>query len=262
MTKYNFITKESTTNEQITAIKALIGDLFETITVEQPPAAIMYNYGSIVSPTGLYIRTSPNLENGGIAGLLDYGQRFKVDNNYNDPKWLKILEPTAGYIYKEYAAFNETPKTISQKLVDFTASWEGFSATPYRDAGGNWTVGFGDCTYNVEPASVSYQEAWNNLESTLDNLAPQVYEIVKDMNLNQPQFDSLVDFAYNLGVSSLTYSENSDGLLSAVLKCSNNQIIQADFVAWDNCNGQPLLGLKRRRIAESDMFLNGNYNQN
>lgn len=266
---------------QAKAIELLMGDLFgEVVDVDlastkisnnqtgevapqpKPKEVNIYNYGWVNSPTGLYIRTEPNLKTGGRAGVLDAGQRFKVDNSFINTDWIKIVEPIAGYIYKEYTSYSYTPKTISQRLVDFTASWEGFSGTPYRDAGGNWTVGFGDCTYNVEPSPVTYQQAWNTLETTLNELAGQVYEITKDMDLNQAQFDALVDFAYNLGVNSLTYSENTNGLVRAILECSNNQIILNDFIAWDNCDGEQLLGLKRRRIAESQMFLTGQYNKN
>lgn len=283
------------TEEQALAVQELMGELFgEIITVDLDDSAIVkaidsghktgeienkdlgpikkenievqtpieYDYGWINSSTGLYIRTEPNLKEAGCAGVLDCGQRFKVDKSFVNSEWIKIIDPIAGYIYREYTSFSNTPQTISQRLVDFTASWEGFSSGPYRDAGGNWTVGFGDCTYNVEPAPVTYQAAWNNLESTLNNLATQVYEITKGMDLNQAQFDSLVDFAYNLGANSLTYSENTDGLLSAILKCNNNQVVLNDFIAWDHCDGQQLLGLKRRRIAESQMFLSGQYNKN
>lgn len=227
---------------------------------EEPP--ITYNYGYTNSPTGLYIRRQPSLTEGTNIGVLESGQRFEVDKSYINKDWIKITKPHAGYVYKQYTSFSNTPATISQRLVDFTASWEGFSPTPYKDAGGNWTVGFGDCTYGVEPAPVTYKQAWTNLENTLNTLATKVYDLTQDLDLNQSQFDSLVDFAYNLGINALTYSKNSGGLLAAIINCDSNQVILNDFIAWDHCDGRELLGLKRRRIAESNMFTDEQYNKN
>lgn len=271
--------------DQAMAIKLLLGDLFDCIvtgystppdiqpdiTPEEPKITnpditpksepLQYNYGRVTSPTGLNIRATADLE-GNKVGVLEHGQRFKVDTTFINEQWVKITMPCDGYIYKEFTSFSDTPNTVSQNLINFTASWEGFSSTPYKDAGGNWTVGFGDCTYGVEPAPVTYQQALTNLESTLNTLAGQVHNLTNDLNLNQAEFDSLVDFSYNLGLGSLKYSEETPGLLSAIIKCENNQTVLNDFVAWDHCDGRELLGLKRRRIAEAQMFVSGQYNNN
>ena len=270
--------------DQAMAIKLLLGDLFDCIVTGYstppdiqpditpgepkitkpditPKKPLQYNYGRVTSPTGLNIRAAADL-NAAKVGVLEGGQRFKVDTSFVNDEWVKITMPCDGYIYKEFTSFSDTPVTVSNNLINFTASWEGFSSTPYKDAGGNWTVGFGDCTYGVEPAPVTYQQALTTLENTLNTLAGQVHNLTNDLNLNQSEFDSLVDFSYNLGLGSLKYSEETPGLLSAIIKCENNQTVLNDFVAWDHCDGRELLGLKRRRIAEAQMFVSGQYNNN
>ena len=220
-----------------------------------PSEALNYAYGTVTSSCGLNIRAESN-ENCDIVGVLDFGQRFKIQGETKD--WYHISQPVEGYVYKAYTQVSQTPSTVSQDLIKFTASWEGFSSTPYRDAGGNWTVGFGDCTYNEKPQSVTYQQALNMLTTTLNNLAQQISNSLGKYNLTQYQLDALVDFAYNLGFGALMGSD----LVANFETCDNNATIEPDFTAWSYCDGTELEGLYRRRVAESQMFLFNQYNNN
>lgn len=230
--------------------KATLGDL-----IYIPAEQLDYNFGTAIAPSGLNIREESN-ESCNVVGVLDQGQRFKIQGETG--KWYHISEPVKGYVYKEYTQVSQTPSTVSEDLIKFTSSWEGFSATPYRDAGGNWTVGFGDCTYNEEPNSVTYQQALNMLTNTLNNLAARVHESFENDDLTQYQLDALVDFSYNLGFGALMGSD----LVQNFRACNNNSIIEPDFTAWSYCDGRELEGLERRRVAEYQMFLFNQYNNN
>ena len=228
---------------------ATLGDLVDLDTTPN------IQYGKTISPVGLNIREQATTDSN-IVGVLDNGQRFHIVQDLG--QWYQIDKPCNGYIYKEYTSTSSTPNQISPQLLAFTKSWEGFSSQPYLDAGGNWTVGYGNCTYDVKPAPVTQAEASQNLENTLNSLAEQVYNLTKEYNLCQSEFDSLVDFSYNLGFGAL---EGSD-LLQNFIECMNDSIIVGDFTAWSYCNGEKLEGLVRRRIAESNMWLYGQYDNN
>jgi lysozyme len=68
--------------------------------------------------------------------------------------------------------------------------------------------------------------------------------------LTQPEFDALVDFAFNAGSGNLA--------ASTLLKRVNAGDIAgaaAEFPKWDHCGGVELAGLLRRRLAEQELFL-------
>lgn len=248
----------SEVNEEVyKALNLLLGDM-----IYIPAPTLKFTYGTCNSPSGLNIRSSADI-NSEILGVLETGQRCKFDTSFINDEWFKIVAPVTGYVYKEFITLSTTPTAVSDKLVNFTASWEGFSSQPYQDIAGNWTVGYGDCTYNVKPQPVTRQEAWNNLKNTLNSFANDVARLCESLNLTQNQFDSIVDFCYNEGFEAFKSSD----LYQALLSCANDGIVQGDFIAWDcytNSNGQleVALGLERRRKAETQMFIYNQYNNN
>lgn len=143
--------------------------------------------------------------------------------------------------------------------MDFTASWEGYSATPYKDATGNWTVGFGENYGSVYPGTVTYSQALVNLINNLDSFKTQVKKLTIGLNLNQNQLNALTDFAFNLGINSLKNSRLLKDLKNGV---TNPATIKADFQAWSYAGQTFLQGLYNRRTAEANMFLYGKYELN
>ena len=69
-------------------------------------------------------------------------------------------------------------------------------------------------------------------------------------DVNQGQFDALVDFAYNAGVGALAKS--------TLLKRVNEERfddVPAEFMKWTKGGGKVLPGLVKRREAEKALFL-------
>lgn len=228
------------------------------IKQQDPPNVeeTLFNYGWCTSPVGLNIRSNPNLTSD-IVGVLDDGQRFKIEEKVEN--WYKISAPVDGYIDAEFTAVSTDITEVDEALVDFTASWEGFRSRAYKDVGGHWTIGFGDCTFNSEPSyTVTYAEAWNTLKNTLNVFAKQVAELTVGLNLNQTQFNACVDFSYNLGIEAFATSD----LLANIKQCLDNNTIIGDFTAWDHCDGEVVQGLLKRREAEATLFLTGKYDNN
>jgi len=72
--------------------------------------------------------------------------------------------------------------------------------------------------------------------------------------LNQPQFDALVSFTFNLGEGNLQQS--------TLLKRLNNREYDAvpqELNRWVKANGATLPGLVKRRDAEGVLFSSGKY---
>ena len=212
-------------------------------------------YGSIVSQGACNIYSSPS--NSSIIGSLQVGQRFYISSI--EGNFYGISKPINGYIPINQTYVQTSPiTTFSNNLINFTASWEGFSATPYQDGGGNWTVGYGHCTYGFKPAPETQAYAWQQLKDTLQGLSDQLAYKYPYLNLAQWEFDAIIDFSFNLGFPSF---EESD-LLQDIQTCQSTGYIEGDFTAWDHIGYQVSNGLFRRRTAEYQMFLWREYNNN
>jgi GH24 family phage-related lysozyme (muramidase) len=70
------------------------------------------------------------------------------------------------------------------------------------------------------------------------------------VEINQNQFDALVDFTFNLGSGALAGST-----LLKKLNAGDYEGAANEFKRWNHVNGKPSKGLTRRRAAEEKMFL-------
>lgn len=138
----------------------------------------------------------------------------------------------------------------SKKGIDLIKSFEGFRAKPYICAGGKWTIGYGHTAgvTSVSP-SITKANAEELLRDDLEYFEQQVNRLVK-VPLTQPQFDALVSFTYNVGVSNFMNSTLRYLLNHGVFSKAANA-----FLRWCYANGKKLPGLERRRQAERSLFL-------
>jgi lysozyme len=65
----------------------------------------------------------------------------------------------------------------------------------------------------------------------------------------QSQFDALVSFAYNVGLSAL-----NDSTLLRLHKAGDYAGAKAQFARWDKNDGKVIKGLARRRAAEAALY--------
>lgn len=72
----------------------------------------------------------------------------------------------------------------------------------------------------------------------------------EELNVTQNRFDALVSFAYNLGLRALAGST-----LWRLFTHGDIQGAADEFTKWIYAGGKPLEGLKRRRQAERELFL-------
>lgn len=143
--------------------------------------------------------------------------------------------------------------TASRAALDLIASFEGFRARAAKTPDGRWTLGFGHVATAREGLSVSRAEAEDLLRWDLRPVEDLVRQSALTP-LTQNQFDALVSFAFNIGVSNFATCD--------VLRYLNQgQPIAAALAmhAWRRArvNGRVLVidALVRRRAAEAALFL-------
>jgi len=144
---------------------------------------------------------------------------------------------------------------ISKKGLDLIKSFEGFRSAPYADIVGVNTIGYGNTYYpggkkvTLQDSPITEEEATKLLLNTLTYYEQSVDSLVRD-DISQNKYDSLVSFAYNLGVNALKKST----LLKLVNENPNNHLIKDEFLKWCNAGGRKVSGLVKRRTKEVEHF--------
>jgi len=136
---------------------------------------------------------------------------------------------------------------------------EGCVLHPYLDQAGVPTIGIGTTRYpngkhvTMNDSPITLEQANDYLEHDSVAAANAVNEFVKS-DINQNQFDALVDFAYNAGTGAL----HSSTLLKLINVNPTDRAIPAAFAMWNKIHVDGKLqvssGLTKRRKAESDLY--------
>ena len=134
-------------------------------------------------------------------------------------------------------------------------SFEGFSSKPYLCPAGVPTIGYGATYYpdgrrvTMQDRPVSEADATDMLRSMLASYEAGVSRYVL-VPVTQGQFDALVSFAYNVGLSAL-----KDSTLLRLVNARDYAGAAAQFARWNRAGGKVLPGLTRRREAERKLFV-------
>jgi lysozyme len=140
-------------------------------------------------------------------------------------------------------------KQIGKAGLDLIKSFEGLKLRAYLCPAKVWTIGYGSTGPHVVPGKVITEaQADELLQDDLDRFEAAVTRLVT-VPLTQNQYDALVSFAYNVGISALERS--------TLLKRVNAKLFdqaKAEFGKWNRAGGKPLAGLTRRRAAEAALF--------
>ena len=137
---------------------------------------------------------------------------------------------------------------VSDICLEKLKEFEGLRTKAYYDVAGVLTIGYGHTGRDVRPGDV-ISEYWAEhlLKSDLYDIEKQVDSLG---HWNQPQFDALVSFAYNLGFWKLKTST----LLKTIRNGGNMRAIKQEFNRWVYAGGKKLKGLERRREWEAKRF--------
>ena len=139
--------------------------------------------------------------------------------------------------------------TYSDAGLALTQRFEGLELSSYQDQVGVWTIGYGHTGSTVHGGqTITQSQADQLLRSDVAGAVTCVNNAVT-ANINQNQFDALVDFVFNLGCHAL--------LTSTLLRDVNSgqfAAAAAQFQLWDHAGGVVVPGLLKRRQAEATLF--------
>lgn len=145
---------------------------------------------------------------------------------------------------------------VSAKGLEFIAKQEGgFYLKPYLDPIKIPTISAGVTWYEdgrkvkITDPAITMERAHTLFSNVLHVFEMGVYSRTRD-DINQQQFDSLVDFAYNVGLGNFA----SSTLLKKVNANPKDPSIRNEFVKWVYAKGKKLKGLELRRGKEADMY--------
>ncbi len=140
---------------------------------------------------------------------------------------------------------------LSAQIKDMIKTWEGCRLTAYRCPSGVLTIGYGHTGTDVtEGKTITQKEADELFETDINKFASAVTKILDGVNVNNNQFDALVSFAYNVGLSAFEKST----LLKRVKANPNSNAIRIEFRRWNRGGGKVLPGLTARRIYEANHY--------
>lgn len=146
---------------------------------------------------------------------------------------------------------------IGNNGIKLIKNFEGLELKAYYDIAGVLTIGYGWTNKingkDIYPGmTITEQEAERLLRCGLVKYEEGVNSMLK-VKVNQNQYDALVSFAYNLGVSALRNST-----LMKKLNAGDFAGASDEFPKWNRAtiNGikKSVAGLTRRRLAEQYLF--------
>lgn len=138
---------------------------------------------------------------------------------------------------------------VSQKGIDLIKKHEGCKLFAYRCPAGVVTIGIGHTKGVKMGMAITQKQADSFL---MDDIKP-IERLLNGMGINytQGQFDSLTSWTFNLGEGNF----KSSTMYKKIIAKANDLDITDQMVRWVNAGGKPLLGLKKRRVEEANMFL-------
>lgn len=150
--------------------------------------------------------------------------------------------------------------TPSPACIALVQQFEGYAkrlpdggAIAYPDPATNgppWTIGWGSTGPDIHRGTVwTRAQCDARLADDLAKFSAGVVAAIGDAATTQHQFDSLVSFAYNAGLTNLKSST-----LLKKHKAGDYAGAAAEFGKWNHAAGKVLAGLTKRRAAEAALY--------
>jgi len=145
----------------------------------------------------------------------------------------------------------------SDKCIELIKKWEGCKLESYKCVAGVWTIGYGSIRWKdgervKQGQVISQKEAEELLKLEVNKKALDIKSL--DLNMNQNQFDSIVSFVYNVGITSFKRST----LFKIIKIDSHNPQIKDEFLRWNKARIKgklsKVVGLTNRRIDETELY--------
>lgn len=165
---------------------------------------------------------------------------------------------------------------LSESGMAFLADWEGIKLKPYLDQAGKPTIGIGHLLNAKEVESgklligedligweqgITKQHAYDLLRQDLERFEEVVNDKMTGVELKQHQYDALVIYAFNIGVSAFKHSSS----VPEMIRNKNEQGAMRIWRLWNKIRTKKIgglaesRGLTRRREAEIQIYLKADY---
>ena len=147
---------------------------------------------------------------------------------------------------------------VSKAGIALIKHHEGVRNRPYRDCIGLWTVGVGHLIGDGKQLPDSWNKTFTSdeidglLKRDLRGFERGILKMLPNVSLRQCEFDSLVSFAFNLGLGTFQRS----GVRQALLRGDKTAAMES-LVKYCKAGGKILKGLQTRRLDEKQLFLGG-----
>ncbi|PFH48195.1 glycoside hydrolase family 24 protein [Amanita thiersii Skay4041] len=150
------------------------------------------------------------------------------------------------------------PPPVNQASLNLIKDFEKFVDSPYLDATGHPTVGYGHlcstrhCTELGIKYPMTEKQGQDLLQRDLRTFTKCVSADINDkVRLNANQYGALVSWAFNVGCGNVKTST----LVSRLNKGENpNKVAASELPQWTRSSGHVLPGLVRRRKEEVKLF--------
>ena len=144
----------------------------------------------------------------------------------------------------------------SNEIKEFIKDVEGFKPYPYRCPANKLTIGYGHL-YRIEDGltpPITEEQASELLDRKISKIETAL-KLIVEVPLLQTQYDALVSFAYNLGVSALANSTLLKLVNEKKFLIAADQFLRWKYITLGNGEKKALDGLLSRRKKERRLFL-------
>lgn len=142
-----------------------------------------------------------------------------------------------------------TRQRINDAGLAIIKEFEGLSLTPYLDAVGIPTIGYGhNGGVSMETPPITREEAEELLRRDVQAAERAVSNAVF-VSLNEHQYSACVSLCFNIGAKAFR-----DSTLARLVNQGNLLAAASQFPRWRWAGGRILPGLVRRRAAERALF--------
>ena len=207
---------------------------------------------------GLDFWHGSELSNRSISIIENNGFALDPPANLIKARDAGIPDATMEMDIERYSWAKRGLNNVSKQGSKFVSRYEGFRSNVYKVGGrGNPTIGFGHEVLPMEDFSggITRDQGLQLLRQDLQIAVNKVNRYIK-ASLTQNQFDAVVSFSFNVGLSRSTTPSLINVINSGTTDASK---IMNTFLMYNRAGSRVMNGLTQRRIAEANLFLNGRY---